>query len=75
MSEHERALEHLGNVLSFFIDIDPDYRCRAFEDALAYYNARCPTKQVVSEFPGSQRIITDPLGSEIKLHAKDTANV
>jgi hypothetical protein len=34
----EDAMIHLGRVLSFFIDIHPDYRCRGFEEALEFYN-------------------------------------
>lgn len=29
---------HLGSVLRFFADLHPDYRCRAFEEALEFYN-------------------------------------
>lgn len=53
------ALHHLGNVLAYFADLHDDDRCKAFDEALEYYNKHCPTRQVVSEFPGSQRLVVD----------------
>lgn len=60
------ALHHLGNVLAILAELHPDDRSNALDDALAFYNARCPNAQVepvagvsrlVHQWPGP----SDPL--------------
>jgi hypothetical protein len=45
------AMRHLGTVLSFFADLDEDDRCRAFTDALEFFNGHHPESQIQGE-PG-----------------------
>jgi hypothetical protein len=40
------AMDHLGNVLSMLADLHPDYQCRAFTEALSFYNAARPDARV-----------------------------
>jgi hypothetical protein len=58
------AMKHLGNVMSFFADLDEDDRCRAFTDALEFFNSHHPDSQIQGEPGFTQRIcIKSPLGS------------
>jgi hypothetical protein len=59
VSDLEQALEHLGNALSFIADIHPDDRNDAVDQALEFYNAVCPDRQVHPSPFGYQRIL-DP---------------
>lgn len=45
-AEIERVRMHLGNVLSILAELHQDDRCRALDEALVYYNASCPDKQI-----------------------------
>ena len=56
-------MEHLGKILSFFANLDEGDRCRAFEDAIAFYNKHNPDSQIQGE-PGFTWYICqkDPLG-------------
>lgn len=40
------AMDHLGNVLYMLADLHPDFRCRAYAEALAFYNAARPDARV-----------------------------
>jgi hypothetical protein len=40
------ATDHLGNVLAMLGDLHPDDQCRAFTEALAFYNAARPNARV-----------------------------
>lgn len=46
MSNLDQALDHLGDVLYSISDMPREDRCRAIDDALAFYNAQRPEKQV-----------------------------
>lgn len=45
------AMGHLGEVLSFFANLDEGDRCRAFDEAIAFYNKHNPDAQIQGE-PG-----------------------
>jgi hypothetical protein len=61
------AMKHLGNVMSFFADLDEDDRCRAFTDALEFFNKHHPDSQIQGEPGFTQRIcIKSPLGSSCR---------
>lgn len=59
----EEALNHLGDVLNQLADLHPDYRCRALDEALAFYNDKCPDQRVLPSGLSLQRLINidDPL--------------
>jgi len=42
-----KALSYLGGVLYMLADLHPDDHCQAYTDAVTYYNASCPDKQVL----------------------------
>lgn len=42
----DEAMSHLGNVLMILAELHPDDRCRALDEALAFYNERRPNAQV-----------------------------
>jgi hypothetical protein len=61
------AMDHLGNVLSFFADLDEGDRCRAFTDALEFFNSHHPDSQIQGEPGFTQRIcLKSPLGSSCR---------
>jgi hypothetical protein len=39
-------MEHLGNVLMILAELHPDDRCRALDEAMAFYNGSNPNCQV-----------------------------
>lgn len=43
------ALRHLGNVLCMLAELDAGDRCRAFNEALEYYNNQCPDEKIEPE--------------------------
>ncbi len=45
------AMDHLGEVLSFFANLDEGDRCDAFEEAVEFYNKHNPGAQIHGE-PG-----------------------
>jgi hypothetical protein len=46
MEDCDEAMKHLGNVLVILAELVPDERCRALDNALAFYNERNPDCQV-----------------------------
>jgi hypothetical protein len=46
MDDAQETMRHLGNVLVLLAELVPDERCRALENALAFYNERNPDCQV-----------------------------
>lgn len=64
------TMGHLGNVLSFFADLDEDDRCKAFVEAMEFYNKNNPDTQVRGEDGFTQIICgTSPLGSTCRKKA------
>jgi len=47
MDAERTAMKHLGNVLVILADLVDDERCRALDEALAFYNANNPNLQVM----------------------------
>lgn len=43
------AMHHLGAVLSYFAELHESDRCKAFDDALAFYNRENPDARVEPE--------------------------
>lgn len=56
MSENP-ALDHLGAVLTLLADLDPGDRCDALDEAIAFYNAARPDRQVVPSGVGATRLV------------------
>lgn len=50
--------QHLGDVLYMLAELHPDDQCRAYVEALAYYNIQYPNEQIVPEEGYSSRIVT-----------------
>lgn len=50
-----KAEEHLGNMLLMMQDLHPDDQCRAYEEALEFYNDRHPEGQVAPSDFGYRR--------------------
>ena len=56
------ALNHLGDVLSMLAELHEDNHCRAYVEAIAFYNAQCPDNKVFpTEGYSSRLVITGPL--------------
>ncbi len=51
------ALTHLGKVLYILADLYPDDRCRALDDALAFYNSLRPNEKIGPSGLGYQRLV------------------
>jgi hypothetical protein len=67
MAGEAEAMWHLGTVLSFFADLDEDDRCRAFTDAMEFFNKHHPDSQIQGEPGFTQRIcFKSPLGSSCR---------
>jgi hypothetical protein len=46
------AMDHLGDVLMMLADLSPDDRCRALDEALAFYNAAARPDAQIAHTPG-----------------------
>jgi len=57
MTELDKALEHLGNVLYTLADLDPGDRCDALDAALEFYNAMRPNCKVAPSGLPFQRLV------------------
>jgi hypothetical protein len=56
------ALDHLGDVLYMLAELHEDEQCSAYKNALAYYNAQRPERQVIPVEGHSTRLVhTTPL--------------
>jgi hypothetical protein len=51
------AIKHLGNVLYMLAELHEDDQCRAFSEAMSYYNAARPNQQVVPIEGYSTRLV------------------
>lgn len=69
------AMDHLGEVLSFFANLDEGDRCRAFEKAVVFYNKHNPNSQIQGE-PGFTWHICQqgPLGFNCRRQIEEPAN-
>ncbi len=52
------ALKHLGDVLIMLAELHPGDQCRAYVEAIAYYNAQCPEERIIPTEGYSSRIVT-----------------
>src|SRR4051812_29551656 len=50
------SLRHLGNVLVILAELHPDDQCRAYTEALAYHNQKCPDA-IVEPIMGVTRLV------------------
>jgi hypothetical protein len=55
----QRALSHLGDVLSILANLTPDDRCQALDEALAFYNEHRPDAKVVAEPGWVTKLVTE----------------
>lgn len=58
----ETALDHLGDVLYMLADLHPDDQCRAYIDALNFYNSQRPNKIVAPSGFAEVRLSTTLAG-------------
>lgn len=70
------AMHHLGNLLYMLAGLHPDDQTAAYEEALAFYNAACPDKQVHSEDGFVWRLVLEtPLDRATKDQPDDFTEV
>lgn len=62
MSETE-AMKHLGNVLMLLAELHPDDRCKALDNAMAFYNQHNPKAQV-APVPGFETHLVHLIAGE-----------
>lgn len=54
----DTALDHLGDVLYMLADLAPDDQCRAYVNALNFYNSQRPDCRVEPSGVGEVRLVS-----------------
>ncbi|QIG72578.1 hypothetical protein EVB97_020 [Rhizobium phage RHph_Y65] len=61
MLHPNKAMEYLGQLLLYLQDLHPDDHCRAYEDALSFYNHHNPYQRVEPTGLGFTRLVQPSL--------------